>query len=142
MLTTLAVVALVLAAVLGAVIAFSRPLALPPMRSVSTAFGGVDFSGKSIDAPTSFHIGVAVNPAADDIELELVRFQAKIDAGAQFAMTQVLFEVAALERFLERLGGRSLQRCCGRLATGFRRQASDDRTKKKCLAVHSLFLRP
>jgi methionine synthase / methylenetetrahydrofolate reductase(NADPH) len=68
---------------------------------------GVDFSGKSIDAPTSFHIGVAVNPAADDIELELARFQAKIDAGAQFAMTQVLFEVAALERFLDRLGGRS-----------------------------------
>jgi methionine synthase I (cobalamin-dependent)/5,10-methylenetetrahydrofolate reductase len=68
---------------------------------------GVDFSGKSIDAPTAFHIGVAVNPAADDIELELARFGAKIDAGAQFAMTQVLFEVAALERFLERLGGRS-----------------------------------
>lgn len=45
MLTTLAVVALVLVAVLGAVIALSRPAPLPPMRSVSTAFGGVDFSG-------------------------------------------------------------------------------------------------
>jgi methionine synthase I (cobalamin-dependent)/5,10-methylenetetrahydrofolate reductase len=65
---------------------------------------GTDHSGKAIDAPTAFHIGVAVNPAAEDLDTEIARFQAKIAAGAQFAMTQVLFEVAALERFLERAG--------------------------------------
>ena len=68
---------------------------------------GADLSGKAIDAPTSFFIGVAVNPAADDLDLELDRFQAKIEAGAQFAMTQVLFDAGYLERFLELLGGAS-----------------------------------
>jgi methionine synthase I (cobalamin-dependent)/5,10-methylenetetrahydrofolate reductase len=68
---------------------------------------GVDYAGKSIDAPTAFHIGVAVNPAADDLEAEIGRFYAKIEAGAQFAMTQVLFDAATLERFLAEIGGRS-----------------------------------
>jgi methionine synthase / methylenetetrahydrofolate reductase(NADPH) len=67
--------------------------------------GGEDYSGKAIDAPTSFYTGVAVNPSADDLETELERFRAKIDAGARFAMTQALFDIAYLDRFLELLGG-------------------------------------
>ena len=66
---------------------------------------GEDFNGREIDAPTSFFLGVAVNPAADDLELELERFERKLEAGAQFAMTQVLFDLSYLESFLERLGG-------------------------------------
>ena len=46
-----------------------------------------------------------MNPSADDLELELERFHAKLDAGARFAMTQVLFDLAYLDRFLERPGG-------------------------------------
>ena len=66
---------------------------------------GEDFNGAEIDAPTSFFLGVAVNPAADDLDYELERFEQKLEAGAQFAMTQVLFDFAYLDRFLERLGG-------------------------------------
>jgi homocysteine S-methyltransferase len=40
------------------------------------------------DAPTSFFVGVAVNPSADDLDLELERFRREVDAGARFAMTQ------------------------------------------------------
>jgi homocysteine S-methyltransferase len=68
---------------------------------------GEDFRGRAIDAPTQFHIGVAVNPTADDIGVELERFERKIEAGAQFAMTQVLFDIAYLDAFLDRLGGES-----------------------------------
>ena len=68
---------------------------------------GEDYSGKAIDAPTSFFIGVAVNPSADDLETELERFRRKLDAGARFAMTQALFDIAYLDGFLERLGGES-----------------------------------
>jgi homocysteine S-methyltransferase len=68
---------------------------------------GEDYSGKAIDAPTSFFVGVAVNPSADDLDGELERFRQKIDAGARFAMTQALFDIAYLDRFLERLGGES-----------------------------------
>jgi methionine synthase / methylenetetrahydrofolate reductase(NADPH) len=66
---------------------------------------GEDFNGREIDAPTSFFLGVAVNPAADDLYYELERFERKLEAGAKFAMTQVLFDMSYLEAFLKRLGG-------------------------------------
>src|SRR6266545_6314233 len=72
---------------------------------VSRLNAGEDFNGKAIDAPTSFFLGVAVNPSADDLGLELERFQRKVEEGARFAMTQALFDPAYLDRFLERLGG-------------------------------------
>jgi homocysteine S-methyltransferase len=68
---------------------------------------GEDFSGKAIDAPTSFYVGVAVNPSADDLDREIERFHEKVEAGARFAMTQALFDLGYLDRFLERLGGES-----------------------------------
>ncbi|HZR96726.1 MAG TPA: bifunctional homocysteine S-methyltransferase/methylenetetrahydrofolate reductase [Gaiellaceae bacterium] len=67
---------------------------------------GEDFHGRAIDAPTSFNPGVAVNPTADDLELELDRFHRKVAAGARFAMTQILFDLEPLEEFRARLGGR------------------------------------
>jgi methionine synthase / methylenetetrahydrofolate reductase(NADPH) len=66
---------------------------------------GIDHSGRAIDAPTSFHVGVAVNPTADDLTIEVDRFRRKLDAGARFAMTQAVFDVTALDRLLEALGG-------------------------------------
>jgi methionine synthase / methylenetetrahydrofolate reductase(NADPH) len=67
--------------------------------------GGEDFHGRAIDAPTSFYPGVAVNPTADDLGLEADRFHRKVEAGARFAMTQILFGLEPLEAFRERLGG-------------------------------------
>jgi len=66
---------------------------------------GEDFNGRPIDAPTSFFVGVAVNPTADDLEEEADRFRAKLAAGAQFAMTQIVFDLDALDRFATVLGG-------------------------------------
>ena len=66
---------------------------------------GEDFNGKGIDAPTSFYLGVAVNPSADDLETEADRFRRKVEAGARFAMTQALFDLSYLERFEELIGG-------------------------------------
>jgi methionine synthase / methylenetetrahydrofolate reductase (NADH) len=68
---------------------------------------GEDYNGRGIDAATSFHIGVAVNPSADDVELELDRYRRKIESGAHFAMTQIVFDLEYLDRFLDRLGGES-----------------------------------
>jgi methionine synthase / methylenetetrahydrofolate reductase(NADPH) len=48
---------------------------------------------------------VAVNPTADDLEEEAERFRQKIEAGAKFAMTQILFDLDVLDRFAEVLGG-------------------------------------
>ncbi len=68
---------------------------------------GEDYSGKAIDAPTSFYVGVAVNPSADDLPTELERFSRKLDERARFAMTQALFDLEYLDRFLDALGGES-----------------------------------
>jgi methionine synthase / methylenetetrahydrofolate reductase(NADPH) len=68
---------------------------------------GTDFHGRAIDAPTFFFVGVAVNPTADDLELEVDRFRKKIAAGARFGMTQILFDMEYFHRFFELYGGPS-----------------------------------
>jgi methionine synthase I (cobalamin-dependent)/5,10-methylenetetrahydrofolate reductase len=68
---------------------------------------GEDYSGKAIDAPTSFYVGVAVNPSADDLATEVERFHRKVEAGARFGMTQALFDIGYLDRFLDLIGGES-----------------------------------
>jgi homocysteine S-methyltransferase len=62
---------------------------------------GVDLAGKKLKYRTNFHLGVAVNPTTPDLETEYRRFHEKVDAGAQFAMTQPLYELEPMERFLE-----------------------------------------
>ncbi len=66
---------------------------------------GEDFNGRPIDAPTSFFPGVAVNPTPDDMGVELDRFQQKLEAGAKFAMTQIVFDLDYVDSLVERLGG-------------------------------------
>jgi homocysteine S-methyltransferase len=72
---------------------------------VSQLNRGEDYNGKGIDAPTSFVLGVAVNPSADDLQVEADRFRQKLEAGASFAMTQALFDLDYLDRFEELIGG-------------------------------------
>jgi methionine synthase / methylenetetrahydrofolate reductase(NADPH) len=67
---------------------------------------GEDFNGRPIDAPTSFFYGVAVNPTPDDLDVELERFQQKLDAGAKFAMTQIVYDLDSVDAFAERIGGK------------------------------------
>jgi homocysteine S-methyltransferase len=74
-------------------------------QMVTRLNAGEDFNGKAIDAPTSFFLGVAVNPSADDLATEVDRFRQKVEAGAQFAMTQALFDLAYLDRFEQLIGG-------------------------------------
>jgi methionine synthase I (cobalamin-dependent)/5,10-methylenetetrahydrofolate reductase len=64
---------------------------------------GADWVGNSIGSPTHFCVGVAVNPNADDLEKEIDRFRKKVQAGADFAFTQPLYDLGVLERFLERV---------------------------------------
>ena len=68
---------------------------------------GTDWSGKTLGGATNFTIGVAVNPVADDLDEEITRFHAKIEAGAHFAMTQPLFDPQHWLDFVKKLGGKS-----------------------------------
>lgn len=64
---------------------------------------GLDYVGKEIGQPTSFAIGAAFNPNADDMEKEITRLQKKRDSGADFLMTQPIFDIDALSRATEKL---------------------------------------
>ncbi len=70
---------------------------------VSRLNRGLDPGGNALGAPTQFTIGVGVNPGAEDLEHELKRFYWKVEAGAEYAITQPVFDVAQLFRFLERI---------------------------------------
>jgi homocysteine S-methyltransferase len=66
---------------------------------------GTDWAGKTLGGATNFAIGVALNPVADDLDSEIERFHAKVEAGAHFAMTQPLFDPEHWHAFLKKLGG-------------------------------------
>ncbi len=64
---------------------------------------GLDIGGNPIGDPTAFFVGVGVNPAAIDLDHEIRRFEWKVDAGAEYAVTQPVFDVDQLKLFLKRV---------------------------------------
>lgn len=64
---------------------------------------GLDIGSNSIGISTNFTIGVGANPGAPDLEQELRRFAFKVDAGAEYAITQPVFDPRLLEDFLCRI---------------------------------------
>src|SRR4029450_13164048 len=63
---------------------------------------GLDPGANSIGDPTQFVIGVALHQGAVELDRELERFAWKVDAGAEFAVTQPVFDPEALARVLEK----------------------------------------
>ncbi|HSY91796.1 MAG TPA: bifunctional homocysteine S-methyltransferase/methylenetetrahydrofolate reductase [Candidatus Binatus sp.] len=64
---------------------------------------GLDLGGNPIGAGTGFVIGVGANPGLTDMDEEVRRFQYKVEAGAEYAVTQPVFDLRLLENFLERI---------------------------------------
>jgi len=64
---------------------------------------GLDIGSNSIGASTNFTIGVAANPGVPDLENELKRLAYKVEAGAEYVITQAVFDLRLLEEFLERI---------------------------------------
>ena len=64
---------------------------------------GLDIGSNAIGASTNLTIGVAANPGVPDIEHELRRFRYKVEAGAEYAITQPVFDLRLLESFLDRI---------------------------------------
>jgi homocysteine S-methyltransferase len=64
---------------------------------------GLDIGNNPIGDPTAFSIGVGVNPGAVNMEEEIRRFEWKIEAGAEYAITQPVFDTQQLREFLNRI---------------------------------------
>ena len=59
---------------------------------------GFDLGASPIGTPTGWHLGVVANPTAIDLDEEVRRFEWKVDAGAQFAVTRPVFEPSSFDR--------------------------------------------
>jgi homocysteine S-methyltransferase len=64
---------------------------------------GMDLAGNPIGAPTALHIGVGANPGAVNLEEELKRFYYKVEAGAEYVMTQPVYDIRLFENFMNRI---------------------------------------
>jgi homocysteine S-methyltransferase len=64
---------------------------------------GLDLGGNPIGAGTGFVIGVGANPGLTDLDEEIRRFEFKVQAGAEYAVTQPVFDLQLLENFLKRI---------------------------------------
>ncbi|OGQ82638.1 MAG: bifunctional homocysteine S-methyltransferase/methylenetetrahydrofolate reductase [Deltaproteobacteria bacterium RIFOXYA12_FULL_58_15] len=71
------------------------------VRAMQGLNRGIDLAANPIGEPCKFLIGVGANPGAADFDREIRRFRYKVEAGANFCMTQPVYEPALLERFLK-----------------------------------------
>ena len=74
------------------------------IRVIKKLNAGTDLAGNPIGERTNFAIACAVNPTAEDLDLEVKRFREKLEAGADFVMTQPFYEMKVWDEFLARLG--------------------------------------
>jgi homocysteine S-methyltransferase len=65
--------------------------------------GGLDLGGNPIGTGTGFVIGVGANPGLTDMDAEIRRFEYKVEAGAEYAVTQPVFDLRLLENFIRRI---------------------------------------
>jgi methionine synthase I (cobalamin-dependent)/5,10-methylenetetrahydrofolate reductase len=64
---------------------------------------GLDVGGQAIGQPTAFHVGVTVNPGAEDLDREMQRFEQKLEAGAEFVVTRPVFDARSFDRIAGRV---------------------------------------
>jgi homocysteine S-methyltransferase len=74
---------------------------------------GLDLAGNPIGEPTGFSIAVGANPGAINLDEELRRLDWKIEAGAEYIITQPVFDLHILEKFLKRIEHVTLPLLCG-----------------------------
>jgi homocysteine S-methyltransferase len=69
---------------------------------------GLDIGGQRIGCPTAFHVGVQVNPGAENLDAEVRRFEFKVEAGAEYVITRPVFDLQTFERLHRRIEGAGL----------------------------------
>lgn len=74
------------------------------IRIIKQLNRGEDIGGNSIGSPTRFLVGCALNPTAEDLDWELGRFREKLTAGADFVMTQPVYDADLFQRVLAEIG--------------------------------------
>lgn len=93
------------------------------IRIISRLNSGTDLAGNKLSEPPRFCIGTAVNPTAADLAKEIGRLERKIEAGAHFALTQPVYDLPLLDKFLSSMGNLKIPVLVGILPLRSARQA-------------------
>ena len=75
------------------------------LEAAKALCNGHDMNGNELSGAANLHLGAVVNPGADDLDGEIDKMKAKVDAGAQFLQSQAVYEPAAFERFMNKIAG-------------------------------------
>jgi homocysteine S-methyltransferase len=73
------------------------------VRIVRKLNGGTDLAGNPIGPPTVFFVGVGANPGAIDLDNEIFRLEQKVAAGAEYVLTQPVYDVRLFDQFVRRI---------------------------------------
>ena len=84
---------------------------------------GMDLTGNSLGAATRFLVGIGANPGAINLDKEIVRFKRKVDAGAEYALTQPVYTIQLLETFLNKVSSHKIPILVGILPLASARNA-------------------
>src|SRR4029434_1899364 len=98
---------------------------------------GQDATGSSIGEPTSFCVGAALNPGAEDVGRAIDRFHRQVAAAARWIQTQPVYDLEGLDRFLERAGGSPVPVLVGILPLHSARHAEFLRTGVRGITIHT-----
>ncbi|MGB2799474.1 MAG: methylenetetrahydrofolate reductase [Dehalococcoidia bacterium] len=71
------------------------------LEMIKTLESGIDMGGNDLKGAPKFCMGASVHPEADFIEPQLIKFDKKVTAGAQFFQTQGIFDLGSLKRFMQ-----------------------------------------
>ena len=71
------------------------------LKMIRIMESGTDIAGKELKGAPNFCTGASVHPEADFIEPQLIKFEKKVSAGAQFFQTQGIFDLGSLRRFMQ-----------------------------------------
>ncbi|MBI5373832.1 MAG: methylenetetrahydrofolate reductase [Candidatus Schekmanbacteria bacterium] len=73
------------------------------LQAASKLMEGTDMAGNNLNKAPSFCLGAAVNPGADNLDLELIKVEKKVRAGAKFFQTQAVFDPERFNDFMDRM---------------------------------------
>lgn len=93
------------------------------LRMIRTMESGTDMGGNELKGAPKFCIGASVHPEADFIEPQLIKFEKKVEAGAQFFQTQGIFDLGSLRRFMQYASGFNVKILAGIIVLASARMA-------------------
>jgi len=71
------------------------------LNAIDCLAGGEDLGGNALDGAVEFCMGAIVTPEAEPLEPQLIKFEKKVEAGAEFFQTQAIYDLENFKKFMD-----------------------------------------